>query len=386
LNSASLGAAPRQALRAVAAQLERLERGPGGRSWGEFVEGLERGVEEARREAARLLRANLDEVGLIGDTTSGLHHAIDAIPFEPGDNVVVSDLEYPQVALAAANAVRADGVEIRWVRNQGGRLEIDAYREAIDRRTRAVLVSSVGWVTGQRLDLAGFSTLARERDLFLVVDAVQHVGGLDLDLSQLAVDFLAAGGYKWLNAPFGVGVIYVRREAHRRGLRLRRVGLLGLEEPPGGWSSWYGDPGMTSMPPMRPVATARRFEAPGTPNSLGAPGLAASLALRNRFPPGAVDRHVLELGGELMAALARRGARLWTPLQEAERAGIVTFTFGGGPSADSRIRDGLAERAIYVSTRYCAGIGGIRAAIHFFNRREDIERLVAAIDEIRGHA
>ena len=78
--------------------------------------------------------------------------------------------------------------------HRAGRLTVDDYRPAIDRRTRALLVSSVGWVTGERLDLASLSQLAEDRGFFLVVDAVQHLGGVSLDCSALRIDFLTSGG------------------------------------------------------------------------------------------------------------------------------------------------------------------------------------------------
>jgi cysteine desulfurase/selenocysteine lyase len=384
LNAASMGVPCASSLSAIERQLEWLAAGPKGSTWTRFVDHFERGIMAARREAARLVRADVDEVGLISDTTAGLHQAIDAIPFRRGDNVVLSDLEYPQVALAAENARRALGVELRFVRHRAGRIGIDAYRAAIDRRTRALLLSSVGWVTGERMDLAAFSELASRRRFFLVVDAVQQLGGLSIDCSTLAIDFLTSGGYKWLNAPFGCGVLYVRREAHDRGLNVRRVGILGLEEPASGWGSFYESPDMKPLPRLRPAKTARRFESQGTPNRVGAAGLAAALADRNRRGRRAIDRHILDLGAELIEALAARRATVWTPRDERARAGIVTFTLDGKPDNDRRLRDFLERRGILTTSRYCSGVGGVRVATHLYNTRDDIARLVSALDDFRG--
>jgi cysteine desulfurase / selenocysteine lyase len=383
LNSASMGAPPASALAAVERQLALLGEGPRGRGWGAYIDDFESPVAAAHREARALLHAGKGEAGLIQDTTSGLHAAIDAIPFATGDNVVLSDLEYPQVALAARNASRETGVEIRFVRHRSGRLEIDDYRAAIDRRTRAILVSSVGWVTGQRMDLAALSELAAANDSFLVVDAVQQLGALDLDCSALRIDFLMAGGYKWLNAPFACGVLYVRRAVHDRGLRVRRVGILGLEEPACGWGEYYGHPDMVPLPDLAPICTVRRFEAQGTPNRVGSAGFAAALAFRNALDPRGVDAHVLALGAELIEGLRERRARVLTPASDAERAGIVTFTFGDGTDADAALRTFLESRDVFVSTRYCSGVGGVRVAVHYFNVREDLAAFFAAIDAFR---
>jgi len=383
LNSASMGFASKHALAAIAKQSALLAQGPGPYGWGKYVTIFEQGVRAARSEAAKLLGADVEEIGIIGDTTAGLHHAVDALPLRHGDNLVLCDLEYPQVALAADNAARERRIDVRLVPHRNGRISIDDYLPAIDRSTRAVLVSSVGWVTGERVDLAAFSELARKRGFFLIVDAVQQLGAISLDCSKLGIDFLTAGGYKWLNAPFGCGIFYTRRATHRRGLRIRRVGLQGMREPRIGWDAFYGSPAMTARPKLAPSPSARRFEAQGTANRVGAAGLAAALAHRNAQGRRDVDRHIHALVGEVIEGLSARGAKIWTPRKEAERAGIVSFTFGGGPQADLQLQRGLERRKIYTGVRYCAGVGGVRVSPHLFNVRDDLREFFSTLDRVR---
>lgn len=385
LNAASMGAPPKEALDAVAAALAHLERGPVGKTWGGFVEEFERGVELARGEAATLLHAGADEIAFVGDTTAGLHHAVQAIPFRAGDNLLVSDLEYPQVALAAADAVRNDGVEIRWVKHRGGRLSVDDYRDAVDGRTRAILASSVAWTNGLRLDLVALSELATEKDLFLVVDAIQQLGALELDVSSLAIDFLTSGAYKWLNAPFGVGIFYASRRALGRGLRVRRLGLAGLGPPAEGWGRFFESPAMVPLPDLAPAGTAARFDPQGTPPRLGCAGLAAALRWRNRLG-GAAERHVLDLSGELLGELAARGILVLTPDEDRERAGIVAFTLDGDPETDRRLCRFLEARRIYTTVRYCSGVGGVRAAIHVYTTPDEVNTFLEALDGFRSGA
>jgi selenocysteine lyase/cysteine desulfurase len=140
---------------------------------------------------------------------------------------------------------------------------------------------------------------------------------------------------------------------------------------------------MIPLPPLEPDPSVSRFEAQGTPNRLGAAGLAASLHHRNQFAPEAIDRHILDLGASLIESLAARGATIWTPREDKQRAGIVTFTFGDGPAADKALHAFLEARKIFTSARYCSGIGGVRVALHLFNLQSDVEALLQAIDTFR---
>ncbi|MGH7821648.1 MAG: aminotransferase class V-fold PLP-dependent enzyme, partial [Candidatus Binatia bacterium] len=121
----------------------------------------------------------------------------------------------------------------------------------------------------------------------------------------------------------------------------------------------------------------------GTPNRLGSVGLAASLAYRNALPEPETERRILALGGELIGVLRSLGAHVWTPDRDEERAGIVTFTLRRSPREDLALRQFLESRRIYVSARYCSGVGGVRAAIHVYNTRDDLEALLDAIGAFR---
>src|SRR5262249_57633265 len=85
---------------------------------------------------------------------------------------------------------------------------VEAIAEAIDTRIRLVPLSAVQFSNGFRHALAATSELCRKRGVLLNLDAIQWVGALTLNLSELAVDFLAFGGHKWLLAPIGTGIFY----------------------------------------------------------------------------------------------------------------------------------------------------------------------------------
>jgi cysteine desulfurase / selenocysteine lyase len=342
---------------------------------------LSRGA--AKLGAARLIGASPEEIALVESTTAGLSAAVPALPFADGDNVLISDLEFLQVAIPFDQVRRSKRIELRPVRHRAGVVTADDFARACDARTRAIAVSSVQWSHGLRLDLARLSEIAARHNSWLIVDAIQQLGAASLDVSRLGVDILVCGGHKWLNAPFGCGFLYVNRRRLAEVEPLTR-GYLTLRTPEGGWGRYFGTPEITPFRDYEYVGTAKKFEAGGTSNYPGAIGLGASLRLINDLGVTAIEGHIRELSRELIEELRRRRARVVTPDDDASRAGIVTFRFFDEPERDAALAEALSARRVYVSTRYTAGVGGTRASVHFFNNRDDLAQLFAALDAARG--
>ena len=382
LNAAGVGLPPRAALEAVQRATQLLGQGPAEMGYKAYYRAIGEPSGKAKTEAARLLNVTPAEVAFIDDTTMGLNIALAAIPFSAGDNVVLCDLEYPQVAISAAHPQQRQGVEVRVARHRNGVVTADDYVELIDERTRLLLVSSVQWINGLRMDLAAFSQLAKEHDCFLVVDAIQQLGAIPLDLSALQVDFLAAGAQKWLNAPFGLGVLYIRKGVQDKVRPGLAHGLFALTEPAEGWVRYLGDPALTPFLPLPLASDARRFEIHGMPKTIGAAGLAASLAYVNQLDPQAVTDHILALGDFLIEELKHRGIKVWTQAAHHLRSGIVTCEPFSDAVQVHQLVQALETKHIYPSVRYCSGVGGMRVSIHYYTSREDLEALLAAMDEI----
>ncbi len=385
LNSASIGLPAKSATDAVRRVSTLLAQGPAGMGYKAYYEELGKPGPQARKEVAKLLNARREEIALIGDTTMGLNLALSAIPFSAGDNLVLCDLEYPQVAISAAHAQRHQTVEVRVVSHRGGFVTIEDFKKLIDHKTRAIIVSAVQWINGLRMDLAAFSQLARERGIFLVVDAIQQLGVVPLDLSKLQVDFLAAGGQKWLNAPFNVGVLYVRDEIDISVEPTVAHGLSALAEPEGGWAKYLGDPELTPFLSLPMASDARRFETHGMPRHLGTAGLAEAVTYFNRLDPKAVVEYVRALGDFLIEELTRRGIKVWTPKARHLRSGIVSCE--PFPVADKvhELDSVLQGQQIYTTVRYCSRIGGLRISIHYYTSLEDLRMFLDVLDVALKH-
>lgn len=376
-DSAGVGIAPRVAVEAIDAFLHQVSHCPV-RSMLDHHLAIDQAREAARREAARLIGAGQHEIALVESTTHGLNLAARAIPLQAGDNIITTDLEYIQVPLPWRQPETGIAPEIRVVQNRDGRLPVSLFEDEIDARTRAITVSSVQWSNGFRCDLKRLSDLCRRHDIFLVVDAIQQLGAFPLSVGEIPLDFLACGGHKWLNAPFGAGFLYVREGIADR-LNPLLKGHLALDPPKGGWGDFFQSPSSTPFETTHFTRQARRFENGGTSNYPGAIGLAASLKMINELGPDSIQRRIRALTDHLIQGLERQNLKVVTPREPESRSGIVVFNCGGGTEQDLSLKEALLDQKILTSVRYTSGVGGLRVSCHFYNSHEDVDRLLEAV-------
>ncbi len=335
----------------------------------------------ARPLAARLLNASEDEIALVESTTHGLSLAAEALPLERGDRVLLCDLEFMEVAVPWVQKRRQMGLEIDVVSHRAGRVLPEDVAARITPRTRVLVLSSVQWSNGFRSDLAALGALCRRHQMWFVVDAIQQLGAVPIDVRQTPVDILACGGHKWLNSPFGCGLLYVSRDALPE-LRPPLAGYLSVEPPEGDWGNYFQTPSITPVRDYSFVSEARRFEIGGTANYPGAIGLAASLKMILELGQEQIAAHVFALTDRLLSGLGRLGVEVVTPPEREHRAGIVTFTVGAA-ERNLRLMERLLERRILVSVRYTSQVGGVRVSCHFYNSFDDVDRLLDALQEFK---
>ena len=373
LDAACASLAPQAAADAITALLRDVQTYPE-RSATAFHIRLDAARDATRPAAARLIGARPADIALIENTSHGLAVAAAAIPFEPGDNILVPDLEYLQVPLPWRQQPQPAAPEIRLVPHASGTLPVDRFVAVADGRTRAVVMSSVQWSNGYRADLDAIGDFCRERRLWFVVDGIQQLGAFPIDVGRTPIDILVTGGHKWLYAPFGAGFMYIN-PARRDRLRPPVAGYLSVNPPEGGWAEYFRTPAITPLQPVTFTPDARRYETGGTGNYPGMVGLAASLELINSLGPEVIAGHISGLTDQLLEGLSGLPVRVVTPRDPSHRSGIVTFTLDD-VAREAALIERLLDARIMVSHRYTAGVGGVRVSCHFFNAADDVARLL----------
>jgi selenocysteine lyase/cysteine desulfurase len=334
---------------------------------------------EPLEEAAKLLNTRPTNIALVESTTHGLNIAANALPLSRGDNVLIADTEYLQVAIPWARKWESIGLEIKPVHSHDeGILTPEDFESAIDSRTKVVCVSSVQWCSGYRVNVRRLGEICQAREIWLVVDAIQEMGAMQIDLSTQYADFVIAGGHKWLNAPFGCGIMFI---ADRALAELEPIshGYLALDPPEDGWGTYFQTPDITPYREYTFPRTAKTFEIAGTSNYPGAVGLGKSLKLVNAIGIGNAECHIRRLTDLLHDELDKVGARLVSQRDPDHRSGITVFRCHDDPADDLALLNKILDDRIMISIRYTSTVGGLRAATHYFNTEEDVARLIDAI-------
>ena len=184
---------------AVAASLETSPD-----AWPEHFDRARRRVADAFgvRDAQRLL--------LTPGCTSALSLALTDHAWEAGDRLLISSLEHHALHRPSVQ-LRARGVELGIVpRGADGPLDLGRLREELGRgRVRLVAMTAACNVTGELLPVREVVELAHEHDALCLIDGAQTVGWIDVDLTELGVDLFAFAAHKGLQAPWGLGGLYV---------------------------------------------------------------------------------------------------------------------------------------------------------------------------------
>jgi len=287
------------------------------------------------------------DIALVKSTSEGLSMVAHGFPWRTGDNVVISDQEFPSNRMVWESLQRY-GVRVKEADLAAASTPEQALLDAADDSTRLIAISSVQFASGLRTNLAELGNACRQRDIALCVDAIQAVGCIRQDVQQMNIDFLVADGHKWMLAPEGLGVFYCASE-WREKLQLYEFGWHMREQS-----------GDHESKQWRPAQSARRFEC-GSPNIMGAYALLAAVQLLLEVGLAEVETRILQRSRYLFDRIqSRNDLELVTDPAPGRFAGITTFRSRTQSSAEMMRK--LRQKDVMCAER----CGGIRFSPHFY--------------------
>jgi cysteine desulfurase/selenocysteine lyase len=362
LNTASAGLVPASVVQpAHAFEAELAQAGTTGMDEDTEVAVLD----DARHAAAGLLHADPATIAVATSFTEALCQVAWWLRPGKGQNVVSTDADFPSVTYPWHRIAEDTGCEVRLVPvlEDPESFDVNKVAEYVDSATAVVCVSHIQYLTGHVLDLHELVTLAHDHGALLIIDATQSAGQVPIDVTAAGVDALISGSYKWLCSTFGAAVCYLS-PALLREFRPPLVGWRSTEHPYALDARWL---------PL--AATARRMEY-STMSYAAAIALGRAIRYISGLSLDEVADHNRQLAGQLADGLIQRGATLLTPASPRRRAGTVTARFPGRDG--EAIAADLTRRGVIVSPR----VGSTRFSMHFYNNSDDVDRALAALDQV----
>lgn len=319
-------------------------------------------TEELRKDFAWLVNAKPEDIGIGLNTSFGLNVAAFGLPLEPGDEILVSDVEFPAIIYTWKAAAKERGLTVTFVPSKNRVFDVDALKAKISPKSKVLCISSVQFFNGFKNDLHALSKICKEHGMYFVVDAIQGLGVEPTDVVKYGIDLLTSGCQKWLLSPQGCGFFYISPEL-RPKMRQPFFSWLGVD-----WNMNYAD---LFRFELDPYDSAERFEM-GYYVVFNLLAMKQAMNIFRDLGIEAIQQHSYALIDRLAEGLRGiSGIRITSSLEPKHRSSIFTFTCDKYEALHKAL---LAEKIIQVCRE-----GSIRISVHLFSNESDIDTLIAAV-------
>jgi selenocysteine lyase/cysteine desulfurase len=342
----------RGAQAALEKYLHHRAKGPLGRAYNAEIE------LSCRQKFARLLNGRPEDIAFLSNASEAICAVLLALRLKPGENIVLHTLEYPSSVLASL-ALQSSGVEVRVIPHQQWRVETDELMAEVDENTRLVISSHVSYISGTRFDYETLYQRLQATQALLLLDATQAMGVVPVNMNH--ADFVISSSYKWLLGIHGGGVLAINSQ---------RMGA--MAPAMAGWRSVSDIFRPNRFETLEPYEDARRFEV-GFPSFATLAVFDYTLSVLLEAGIDRIEKHVLELGGQLINELRTQGFTVMTPDNPVERAGNIAIVCAEG----EEVSQSLAKQGILT----WGGDGRLRMSIHGYNDEVDVQRVLQSLSE-----
>ncbi len=319
---------------------------------------LDEGREALRSKLAELAGCDAEELAINRNATEGLNTVIFGLNLKAGDEVVLAKQDYPNMINAWKQREKRDGIKLVWLNlnlpEESDDAIVQQYVKAFTSRTKIVHVTHlINW-TGQFLPIKKIADEAHKRGIEVIGDGAHSFAHTDFKIPDLGCDYFATSLHKWLCAPFGSGLLWIKKE------KIKNIwALLSNNEPDG--------------------TDIRKFE------SLGTRSFASEMAIGN-----AVDfqnvigskrkedrlRYLTDYWNSRVSDLKR--VSFLQPKNKQFYCAISNISIEGMKPAD--VAGTLhTKHKIHTVAIDWENIHGVRVTPHVYTSTKDLDRLVTAI-------
>lgn len=357
LNNGGVSPSPAWVQEAMKRHLDYSNLAPTYTMWG-ILEPQREGV---RERMAREWGVDKEEIAFTRNASEGLQTMQFGIDLQAGDEVLTTTQDYGRMITTFKQRERREGIVLRQIRipvpAEDDAEVVRLFEEAITPKTKAILACHMINLTGQILPVGELNAMARRHGIPLIIDGAHALAHFDFKLSDLDVDNYSTSLHKWLFAPHGTGLLYVRREK-------------------------IADVWPLMAAPERMDDDIRKFEEIGTHPAANYLAIGEALTFHQGIGAARKAARLVYLRNYWADRLLEiDGVRLHTSLRPGFACGIANVEIEGvDPSAlNSWLWD--EERIISVAINH-AEFRGIRVSPSVYTRPEELDRFVDAMSHV----
>jgi len=312
---------------------------------------------------AKMIGAPARTIGIGLNTSYGLNMAAFGLPLKRGDEILVSDVEFPAIAYTWKAAAEARGLKIKFIKSRDRCFDVELFKKAIGKRTRVLSLSFVQFFNGYKNDVAEIAEICRKHDLYFVVDGIQGMGVESINVVKSGIDIFTSGCQKWMLAPQGCGFFYLSDRV-RDTMTPPVMSWLGVD-----WKVQFTDLFHYDRPWFD---TAEKFEL-GYYAVLNLLGMKAAAQVFQNLGISNIQKHNHALIDRLALYIQSNPYyRITCSMEAIHRSSIFTFACDRVQEVH---RELLKNKIILVQRE-----GSIRVSAHLYNDESDIDKLIEVLE------
>ncbi|HNU88507.1 MAG TPA: aminotransferase class V-fold PLP-dependent enzyme [Ferruginibacter sp.] len=212
LNNGGVAPAPKVVADAMKRNYDFCNEGPSYFMW----RIIDQGREPLRKNLAQLAGCDKEEIALHRNASEALETVIFGLDLKAGDEVVLSKQDYPNMIGAWKQREKREGIKLVWINlelpSEDEAYMVKQYTDAFTSKTKVVQITHmINWI-GQKMPVRKIADAAKKKNIDVLVDGAHTFAQFEFLISDLNCDYFGTSLHKWLGAPIGTGLLYVRKE------------------------------------------------------------------------------------------------------------------------------------------------------------------------------
>jgi selenocysteine lyase/cysteine desulfurase len=322
---------------------------------------LDKGRESLRAKLAQLAGVSPEEIAINRNTTEALDTVFNGLDFKKGDEIVMTAYDYPNMVNMLNQLKKRYGVVLKYVNLQlpedNTQKIVDAFSAQFTNRTKLVLVTHmINW-TGQLLPAKEICAAAHQKGIEVMVDGAHTFAHINFKISDLGCDYFGTSLHKWLCAPFGTGMLYVKRD---------KIAKLWANFPPENveWDD------------------IRKFESLGTRSFPTEQAIAQAIDFHLAIGAERKEKRLKDLKNYWVNALStNKKVSFCIPKNQDYSGALASFSIEGLTS--DKIADTLHSKfAIHAVAMKVQNIDCVRITPHVYTSFAELDNFISAVNKI----